>query len=230
MNLMEQSKISTGDRSLGMAYFIFCAFGLFMSIAMLHGSGLKEGLFIKAYLIFNACTDAIGIFFGIGLFYRKKWIDAFLRPMGWVFLVKVPLGTVLGIITIIYEIRRPLRNAQGDPAIKKQEPVPETGGESVRPLVVEQVVPEKSPVPVDKKEVNRKTARFLFRLFSVIIPVPLALIISLNLIDDFNEPAHVFYGFWFLILPCILAGVVISAVGFGASFLLFKKKKKEQSN
>ena len=229
---MEQSKISTGDRLLGMAYFVFCAIGLFACAGVLYESKLKEGLFMNGYLIFNGSCDLIGIFFGIGLFYRKKWTDAFLRYIGWLFLLKIPLGTVLGVITIVYEIRRPLQYGGKVSEGRAQEMAPEAGRENTLPAGEARGSSETLHATIDKQEVNRKTARLLLRLLSVLVPIPLALIIGMIFIHDWmssNGPPGAYAGFWLLIL-FTLAGAIITVAGFVASFLLFKEKKKQNNH
>lgn len=230
---MEQSKIQSGDRLLGMVYFLFCASGLFMCAAVLYESALKEGLFLNGYLIFNGCCDVIGIFFGIGLFYRKKWTDAFLRYIGWLFLLKIPFGTVLGVITIIYEIRRPLQYRGKVSEERAQETATEAGRENTLPAGEAQGSTETVHVTVDKQEVNRKTARLLLRILSILVPLPCALIISFILADHWMYsygPVGAAGGFWVVFLPLTLAATVTTIAGFAASFLLFKKKKEQSNN
>ena len=204
-----------------------------MTAVMLHVTEAKDGLFIIGYIIFNGCCDVLGIFFGIGLIYHKKWTDAFLRYIGWLFLLKIPLGTILGVITIIYEIRRPLQYGKNDSAVKKQEQIFITGQENVSLNGGGDVSSGEVNGTVIKLEVNRKTARLLLRLLSILVPIPLALIISLILADYWmstNGPIAAAGGFLLIFLPLTLAAAVFTIAGFAASFLLLKKKKEQSNN
>lgn len=230
---MEQPKITTGDILLGVAYFLFCSLGFIMSAVMLHVTEAKDGQFIIGYIIFNGCCDVLGIFFGIGLIYRKKWTDKVLRYIGWLFLLKIPFGTVLGVITIIYEIRRPLQYGGKVSEGRTHETAPEAGRENVLLAGEELGSSETALATVDKQEINRKTVKFLLRILSVLVPLPLVLIISLILAQYWlssNGPVAAAGGFWLIFLPLTLAATVITVAGFAASFLLFKKKKEQGNN
>jgi hypothetical protein len=229
---MDNPKITTGDILLGVTYFLFCSLGFIISAVTLHLTEAKDGLFIIGYFIFNGCCDVLGIFFGIGLIYHKKWTDVFLRYIGWLFLLKIPLGTVLGVITIIYEIRRPLHYGGKVSKEGAQEAAPEAGRESAFPTGEARGPSETAHASVDKKEINRKTGKLLLLLSSVLVPIPLALIIGVVYIDDFlhsNGYAGAYGGAGMLIL-FTLAGTVIIVAGLAASFLLFKKKKEQSNN
>jgi hypothetical protein len=229
---MDNSKITTGDILLGVTYFLFCSLGFIMSAVMLHVTEAKNGLFIIGYIIFNGCCDVFGIFFGIGLINRKKWTDAILRYIGWLFLLKIPLGTVLGVITIVYEIRRPLQYGGKVSKEGAQETAPEAGRESTFPAGEARGPSGTARASVDKKEINRKTGKLLLLLSSILVPIPLVLVIGMVYIGDFLHPngyAGAYAGAGMLIL-FTLAGTVISVAGLAASFLLFNKKKEQSNN
>jgi hypothetical protein len=97
---------------LGWLYIIFGAFGLLIGIGMflffgslamlpddLTGAAvlLIIGWFIAALLVLTSVPEIIG---GIGLLKRKSWARILVIILGFLNLLDIPFGTILGIYTI----------------------------------------------------------------------------------------------------------------------------------
>jgi hypothetical protein len=119
---------------LGALYIAFSALGIVGAIVIfivVAGSGLISGdhtaiavtalvgTFVAGFIL---CLSIPGLIGGIGLLYRKEWARILVIILGFLNLLNIPFGTILGIYTIWALMRPEMVQYFGDRAPSQPPP------------------------------------------------------------------------------------------------------------